>query len=141
MMNEPIRSIMTTDLVTLTPDNTLGEARDILMQRHIHHLPIVEGKKLVGLISSYDLFKLGHSASEYAGLKIEGFMTRRLATLEPDQKVGAAAELLMEHLFHAVPIVDEHHNLVGIVTTYDLLRYEFRKEYPESLEKFVSENM
>ena len=68
-------------------------------------------------------------------------MTRKLATLEPDQHIGAAAEVLMEHLFHAVPIVNEAGDLVGIVTSYDILRYSYQKEYPENLEKFISENM
>ena len=47
----------------------------------------------------------------------------------------------MEHLFHAVPVVNENKELVGIVTTTDILRYEYRKEYPENLDKFVQENM
>ena len=55
--------------------------------------------------------------------------------------LGVGAEVLMEHLFHAVPIVNEHKELVGIVTTYDVLRYEYGKEYPESLDKFIPENM
>jgi len=49
--------------------------------------------------------------------------------------------VLMEHLFHAIPIVNDKHELVGIVTTYDVLRYEYNKEYPENLDKFIPENM
>jgi CBS-domain-containing membrane protein len=68
-------------------------------------------------------------------------MTRRLATLEPNQHIGAVAELLMEHVFHAVPVVDDHQKLLGIVTSTDVIDYEYKKEYPENLEKFVDENM
>ncbi len=141
MMNEAISTIMSTQLITLTPEDTLGKAREILLSKRVHHLPVVEGKKLVGMVTSWDMFKLGLSAAEYQSTKVREVMTRKLATLEPDQHIGAAAEVLMEHLFHAVPIVNEAGDLVGIVTSYDILRYSYQKEYPENLEKFISENM
>jgi len=141
MMNEAISTIMSTQLITLTPEDTLGKAREILLSKRVHHLPVVEGKKLVGMVTSWDMFKLGLSAAEYQNTKVRDVMTRKLATLEPDQHIGAAAEVLMEHLFHAIPIVNEAGDLVGIVTSYDILRYCYQKEYPENLEKFVPENM
>jgi CBS domain-containing protein len=132
---------MTTDLITLGPENTLGEARDILLSKHIHHIPIVEGRKLVGMVTSWDIFKLGKSVAEYKDMKVKEIMTTKVATLEPDQHLGAVAEVLTEHLFHAVPIVNDNHELLGIVTSTDIVRYEHSKEYPENLDKFVSENM
>ena len=72
---------------------------------------------------------------------LKEILNPRLVTLEPSDKIGSVAEVLMEHLFHAIPIVNAKNELEGIVTSYDLLRYEFRKEYPENLEKVVGENM
>lgn len=141
MMNELVQTHMTKDVVTLTPDNTLADVRDIMLSKHIHHIPILEGKKLVGMVTSWDLFKLGKSADEYATMKVSEVMTRRVATLDPDQHLGAVAEVLTRHLFHAVPIVNDDHELLGIVTSTDIIRYEHTKEYPENLEKFVGENM
>ena len=141
MMNEYVRSVMTTNVITLTPHNTLGEVREILMRDHIHHIPIVEGHKLVGMISSWDIFKLGKSIEEYQGMRVSEVMVTKLAIMEPDQHLGAAAEVLMAHRFNAVPIVDDNRALIGIVTTYDILKYEYLKEYPENLEKFIPENM
>lgn len=140
-MNELVQTHMTKDVVTLTPDNTLADVRDIMLSKHIHHIPILEGKKLVGMVTSWDLFKLGKSADEYATMKVSEVMTRRVATLDPDQHLGAVAEVLTRHLFHAVPIVNDDHELLGIVTSTDIIRYEHTKEYPENLEKFVGENM
>ena len=131
MMNEPISSIMTSDLITLSPNNTLGEARAIFLEKRIHHLPIVDGKKLVGLVTSWDIFKLGKGLGTYNDMLVSEVMTTHLAVLGSGEHIGTAAEVLMEHLFHAVPIVDEDHNLEGIVTTYDLLKYSFNKEYPK----------
>jgi len=141
MMNERVHTIMTSNVITLTPGDTLGAAREIFMTKRIHHIPIVEGKKLVGLVTSWDIFKLGLSSVAYQDMRVSEVMSTHLATLDPDQHIGAVAEVLMEHLFNAVPIVNEHRELVGIVTTYDVLRYEYGKEYPESLDKFIPENM
>lgn len=142
MMNEPIFSIMTKNVITLAPSDSLGQARHLMLTHKIHHLPVVQdGRKLVGMISSWDLFKLGKSVEEIQHILVADAMTRNLATMEADQHIGAIAEVLLEQLFHAVPIVDEHGNLEGIVTTTDIIRYEYHKEYPENLDKFVQENM
>ena len=140
MMNELGQSHMTTDVITLGPENTLGEAREILLRKHIHHLPIVEGRKLVGMVTSWDFFKLGMSAAESKDMRLKEIMTTKVATLEADQH-RAAAEVLTQHLFHAIPIVNEHHELLGIVTSTDIVRYEHTKEYPENLDRFVPDNM
>ncbi len=102
MMNEFVPTIMTANVITLSPSDTLGHAREIFMTKRIHHLPVVEGekKKLVGMITSWDIFKLGLSAVAYQDMRV-----------------------------------------LGIVTTYDTLRYEYNKEYPENLDKFIPDNM
>lgn len=141
MMNEPIHAHMTTDVVTINPNTTLGEVRDILLKKHIHHLPVLEGKQLVGMVTSWDMFKLGKSADDYKSMKVSEIMTAKVATLPPDQHLGAVADVLTRHLFHAVPIVNDQRELLGIITSTDLIRYGHTKEYPENLEKFVSENM
>jgi CBS domain-containing protein len=141
MMNDPIHAHMTTEVVTIKPDTSLGDARDILLKKHIHHLPVLEGKKLVGMVTSWDIFKLGKSSEEYKSMKASEIMTTKVATLPPDQHLGAVADVLTRHLFHAVPIVNDKRELLGIVTSTDIIRYGHTKEYPENLEKFVSENM
>lgn len=93
------------------------------------------------MITSWDMFKLGKSADEYSDMRVKEVMTTKVATLEPDQHLGAVAEVLSRHLFHAVPIVNEHFELLGIVTSTDIVRYEHSKEYPEDLERFIPENM
>ncbi len=131
MMNDPISSIMTTKVVTVRPDDTLEAVKDILFFKHIHHIPVVDGRKLVGIITSYDLVKLGRCREEYRQIKVEEVMTRKVATLEPTDKIGAAAQVFLENLFHGIPIITEARDLVGIVTSLDVLRYNFHKEYPE----------
>jgi acetoin utilization protein AcuB len=130
MMNEYVRSIMTTNDVTLQPNSTLAEAREVFLNNRIHHIPVLDGKKLVGILTTWDIFKLGTSAADYGNMAVQDVMTTKIAVLDPDQHIGAAAEVFMEHLFNAVPIVNDDHDLLGMVTTYEVLRYEYEREYP-----------
>lgn len=130
MMNEPVSTIMTRKLITLTPEDTLQTVREIFSSHRIHHLPVVtDDGNLAGLVTTYDLFKLGISSDSYDSLSVTDIMTKKLATLEPTAKVGTACEVFLENLFHALPIVDNG-KLVGIVTTFDVLKYTHTKEYP-----------
>jgi acetoin utilization protein AcuB len=130
MMNEYVRSIMTTNDVTLQPNDSLAKAREVFLKNRTHHIPVLNGKKLVGILTSWDIFKLGNSAAECANMAISEVMTTKIAVLDPDQHIGAAAEVFMEHLFNAVPIVNDEHEYLGMVTTYEVLKYEYEKEYP-----------
>jgi acetoin utilization protein AcuB len=130
MMNEPLSSIMTTNLLTMNPDDPLSKAKEILFSKRIHLLPVVaEEDRLVGVITTYDLCKFCDTHCKLDEIKVSDVMTTHIATLEPNEKIGAAAEVLLEHLFHAVPIV-LNGKLLGIVSSFDILKYEFNKEYP-----------
>ena len=133
MMNEPLSSIMTRNVITAGPNDKLSVAHEIFMNNRVHHLPIVDGRKLVGILTTYDMFKFHARNGKHANeAVVRDVMTTHIATLEPEDKVGSAAELFLENLFHAVPIVKEG-LLQGIVTSFDVLKYEFRKEYPTQM--------
>jgi len=129
MMNEPLSSIMTKHVISAGPDDKLSVARDIFTKNRVHHLPIVHGTKLLGILTTYDMFKLVYSGTDYDHVIIKNVMTKHVATLEPQDKIGSAAELFLENLFHAVPIVKDD-ELQGIVTSFDIIKYTFHKEYP-----------
>jgi len=130
-MNEPISSIMTKDVITVSPDSTLGEVKKILFSNRIHHLPVVEKNKLVGIISTYDLVKIEDNFEDVESNSIQNYMTTKIARLEPTDKIGSAAEVFLENMFHGLPIVDANNVLKGIVTTHDVLMFLFDKEYPD----------
>ena len=131
MMNDTVATIMVRDVITVTPDDNLQKVKEQFINNRIHHIPVVEASgKLVGILTTYDLFKLNVDHKDYANTKVLNAMTKVLAVLEPNDKVGTAAEVFMEHLFHALPVVDNG-ILKGIVTTFDVLRYEYEKEYPK----------
>ena len=130
-MHERLHSIMTREVLTLKPDMSVTAADALVRNRRYHHLPVVDDAgKLVGIITSFDLLKMGVCPDDYTNYRISDVMTTHVAYLSPDDQIGAAAEVFMEHLFHGLPICNEDMTLVGIVTTHDILKYTYFKAYP-----------
>jgi CBS domain-containing protein len=128
MMNEKVETIMIKELITLGPESTVAHAVDIFKTKRIHHIPIVDEGKLVGLVTTHDLWNKYVAPDDYASTPIKDIMSKKLVKIEPDDKVGTAAELFLDNRFHALPVVKDE-MLVGLVTTFDVLRYEFKREY------------
>lgn len=131
-MNDPLSGIMSTELITVSPSDAMTTVLDLFKKRRIHHLPVVDNGKLVGLITTADLLWLNKNFSEYEVLKVSDIMTTKLATLEPTDKIGSAAELFLLNRFHAIPVVSEG-ILIGLVTSFDVLKDQFKKAYPTQL--------
>ena len=132
MMNEKVEVIMMKDLIALRPEDTLTQVSEVFKTKKIHHIPVVEDGKLVGLVTTYDMWRKNVRHEDYDKIQIKEIMSKRLIKLEPDSKIGTAAELFLDNRFHALPVVDGE-KLIGLVTTFDILRYQFKKEYPEAI--------
>lgn len=136
-----IGQVMTTSVVTVSPDDTMERVHHIFQGVGIHHLPVVNAEgRVLGIISKSDyltvanafpLFRkdLRDAANErlFATLLVEEIMTKQVATLHPEDSILLAAGYFRENLFHAIPIVDRQHKLVGIVTPLDLLNFFFNQ--------------
>jgi CBS domain-containing protein len=110
----------------------LSDVRRALADSRIHHLPVVDGKRLVGIISTTDLIEYGfrprdshEDLDEYLDehFSIEQIMHADVVTIPSDSTVRDAARALTTGTLHSVPVVDEARNLVGIVTSTDLVSY------------------
>jgi len=129
---DAISTIMSKDLITLAPTNSMADVHTIFSQQRIHHIPIVKGDRLVGIISKSDylLFRRGFLNSkldEQVDLirleahSVSEVMTQGIAKLNSNERISVAVEVFNENLFHAIPIVDEE-KLVGILTTFDFIK-------------------
>ncbi|MDX9705381.1 MAG: CBS domain-containing protein [Weeksellaceae bacterium] len=128
----PVAQIMSKDLVVLTPTQSLYDAERLFNKHNIRHIPVVESERIVGVISRSDLLRISYSnltADEesvesliYDSYTIPQVMTRIPVTISSDRTVKEAAEILSQHSFHSIPVVDGE-RLVGIITTTDLLNY------------------
>lgn len=127
-----VREIMMSSPVTLKSDDILGLADDIMTLGRIRHIPIVEGKRVVGVLSQRDLFRsalvkiIGLKPAEQRGLlksvSIKEAMSTPVITVLPDATVKQAARLMMQRKIGCLPVV-EGETLVGLVTETDVLRH------------------
>ena len=127
-----VREIMMGSPVTLTPDDTLDLANDVISIGRIRHIPVIDEGKVVGLLSERDL--IGAAAKRIFGLKqksrsallkcelVKNVMKKRVVTVAPDTRIKEAARLMAEKKIGCVPVISDG-TLVGLVTTTNILRY------------------
>lgn len=144
--DKAIKEIMTTDLVTVRPDETAIRIKEIFDKNGFHHIPVVDkGERLVGIISKEDFFKISYvlslkttgstwSEKKYGSLQAQDFMTSYPMSLDPDDSIGLAADIFLANKYHALPIVEDQ-RLIGLVTTHDLLKFSFNSLYIEKEEE------
>ena len=134
MMNEEVRTIMSTKVTTVYPTTTVGEVLALMQRKRLQQLPVVNRDgQLVGLITSYDLWNHCRTAGGSEEALVRNVMTRHVVKLSPKDKVGTAAELFMDRRFKTLPVVNLEGELKGVVTAFDVIRYSFKKEYPEPI--------
>lgn len=128
---------MTADPETVDVGQKLSDVRRLMAEKRFHHVPVVDGRRLVGLLTATDMVRLSISAYGAdertvdamldAQFSIQQVMTTGLFTLQHDQTVRHAADKLRGGAFHCLPVVDAEHNLLGIVTSSDLIQYMFEQ--------------
>lgn len=133
MMNEEVRRIMTTNPVTVSPSQSIAEVSNILKGNRTHHVPVVDEGKLVGMVTTYDLWKNMESKNANQTMPVSEVMNPNFIHIIPKDKVGTAAELFLDNRFHALPVVNLRGELKGVVTSYDVLKYTYKKEYNDSV--------
>ncbi len=127
-----IRECMTSSVITVTPDTLLEDALSILRQHPIRRLPVVENKKLVGLLTREILRQASLSTSvtslstlglryQLLRMRVRDVMITDVITITPDTSLEEAVTLAERHQIGTLPVVDKEGNLVGMVTTTDLI--------------------
>ena len=133
LQNRPISEIMTEDVQAVHKEKKLGDVVDILLEYSVHHVPVLDEGRLVGLVSSTDIMEYTMGAlskltqkSDGSGLKqtkCEDIMQSELVTLSINSSVYQAAEILSRGDIHSIPIINDQQNLLGIVTSTDLINF------------------
>lgn len=129
----PISAIMTKNVITLTSTDDLMTAEQIFKKENIRHIPVVSGKEIKGMLSYTDLLRISFADAVddeesdvdtvvYNMFTIDQVMAKNLVTVSSSATIKEVAEILAKKEFHALPVVDND-ELVGIVTTTDLINY------------------
>jgi acetoin utilization protein AcuB len=122
--------VMTSNPLMVRPDETVGQAEDLMTENTIRQLPVVDNGALLGIVTDRDvrsflsdtLFSDPEARERARHTRVREVMTTEPLTLSPEDELADAVELLVEQKVGGVPVVDEAQGVIGIVTYVDVLR-------------------
>ncbi len=127
-----VRDLMTEDVVAVLPGDSLTTIRDLMTERDIRHMPVVDrDRELVGLVTKRDLLRnalieqrdVPHFVEDVIleKLRVRNLMNTAVEAIEPDADIREAAQIMFENKYGCLPVV-EGQRLVGILTEADFVR-------------------
>jgi len=133
LTGKKIEEIMSKDVATISPDTTLRMASRKMTREDFRRLPIVDDKKLIGIVTVRDIVRFFGTGEVYKNLKsgaigpvldtlVYRIGTRGLVTVAADLDITEAARLMIRRGVGALPVLDEKKRIVGIITERDLLK-------------------
>jgi len=128
---ESVAKIMTRNPLCVNLTNEVNDVVELFKAHNIHHIPVVSGDKLIGMISKTDIDRVSYvdayqadsaSTAVFNLLKLEQVMTHQVETVDIEDAIRDAATLLATGTYHALPVLEEG-KLVGILTSTDVINY------------------
>ncbi len=126
-----VNDYMSAEPITVAPNDTVGDALELLKDHSIRRLPVVSKGKLVGLVTKTDLIKASPSPATslsiheinylFPKIKIKDIMTKEVITISPGAAIEEAAVIMRENKLGTLVVVDKD-ALVGLITESDLFK-------------------
>jgi CBS domain-containing membrane protein len=124
---------MTSDVFTVGPDESITTLQDLMNEKGIRHVPVVDGEGAVlGLVSERDVLRRASSQEAdlplsvrldvLTAVKVRDIMTCNAETVEADEDLSTAAQIMLDNKFGCLPVVEEG-ALAGILTEADFVKF------------------
>ncbi len=131
MKKELVKDWMSVDVITILPETTLPEAHQIMTTEEIRRLPVVDRTgRLIGIVSIGDIRSAEPSPATslsiwemnylLSALTIDKIMTHHPKTITAEATLAEAARMMLEHRVSGLPVVDDDHHVIGIITESDI---------------------
>jgi CBS domain-containing protein len=126
-----VSDVMSRQLIAVSPDDKIANILDSMEKLRFRHLPVVDGKKLVGVVTQKDLL---HASSSFLSDKarerdaligttqVEKIMQAEVITVSPDDTLAEAGRVMWDAKVGCLPVVNDDDELVGILTEADFIR-------------------
>ena len=128
----PVANWMTEKVIVATTEHSFTQVKEVFLKHRMHHLPVVDGDELVGIISSYDLLKAyDQQATENVSVAdaimdslypVSKIMTSNPDFIGSDEELELAIDKMRSGGFQALPVVNNK-RVVGILTNNDVIKY------------------
>jgi len=142
------QNIMTSGVVTVTPETSIGELSKILLENKISGVPVIDKEgKLIGIVSEADIIrenikvqfpfyfdplmvsgyiadfeKYSEDIKDYLNVKVELIMNHRVKTSNLSTPVSEVADIMISNSVNRIPVIDENKKVVGIITRADIIK-------------------
>ncbi|WP_210397555.1 CBS domain-containing protein [Motiliproteus sediminis] len=127
-----VSNFMTAKVLTAQPDDGIRQTFFRMRESEVRHMPVVdEDRKLLGIISDRDLRRpewvdeapdLAHIYHLDDNLSVSDLMTRNVMVAHTYDTIAKATRILLEHRFGALPVLNKEQELVGMLSSHDLLK-------------------
>ncbi|MBP1996475.1 CBS domain-containing protein [Paenibacillus eucommiae] len=139
MTGKIVKDIMATDCVTVGLQDNVFEIALKMKQHDIGFIPVVEGRKLIGVVTDRDLVLRGYAEKKSGSAAVREVMSDGIETIDSQTKIEEAAKIMAKQQVRRLPVV-ENGELVGIVAIGDLaVRGKFEDEAGEALSQISSD--
>jgi len=119
-----VAQLMTSDLMTVTPDTLVEEAADIMLDQTIGSVVVVnEEGEIEGILTRTDFVAIVAGQKPKDQTPVSKYMTSNVITAEAGESIRTVADRMVNHGIHHMPVVDDEEGVIGIITTTDLTGY------------------
>ncbi|MCF2942203.1 CBS domain-containing protein [Paenibacillus tarimensis] len=132
-MKKTVRDIMSTDCVTATTKDNIYEIAVMMKNHDIGFVPVLEGKKMIGVVTDRDLVIRGYAEKHSGSTAVSEVITNTIKTVSPDTTIDEAARMMAANQIRRLPVV-ENGDLAGVIAIGDLaIREIFVNEAGDAL--------
>lgn len=126
-----VARLMSSDVVTVTPDTPVEDAANLLIDEQIGSVVVVDGaNRLEGILTSTDFVRIVAKSHAKAETTVQKYMTEQVVTVGAQDSIREAADKMITYGIHHLPVVDDKEGVVGMLSTTDLTAYLSDVEQP-----------
>ena len=125
-----VKDYMTKNVISVSPQTNTEEIITLMKQSHHNSYPVVEGDKLVGMVTAFDIVDKEWTET------VEGIMTKKLVVANQELSINDASRVMFRRGISRMPVVDDEGKLVGIITNTDMVRSHIERSTTNKVEYF-----
>ena len=140
-MEKGIREVMTSNPRTIEADKPVADAAKLMRDEDVGLAPIVEGDRLVGALTDRDIaIRVVAEGKDPASKPVREVASTDVVTVDPDQDLDEALNLMAQHQVRRIPVVEQDGRLVGVVAQADVARQADERQTGELVEQISQES-
>jgi CBS domain-containing protein len=127
-------------LATVLPGDTVLSAMELMRERDIGGVMVVENQNLIGMFTERDcVHKVASLGLDPKAVKVRDVMTEKVRFVTPNMEVSECLALMTERFFRHLPVLDDHKNILGIVSIGDLVKAKISDQtfVIDQLERYI----